>query len=134
MKIHHLGIVVADVDEALNALGLDRSAISETVHDPGQKNNLHFIHLPENDMWLELVEPCADDATTARFATKFGIGLHHLAMASDDLQATEQTYSARPANFVLGRYEIAVQSFGGRIRTLFIAVKGLILEFVKVER
>ena len=134
MKIHHLGIVVTDVDEALTALGLDRSAISETVYDPGQKNNLHFIHLPENDLWLELVEPRADDASTARFAKKFGMGLHHLAMASDDLECTETAYAARPASFVLGRYEIAVQSFGGRIRTLFIAVKGLILEFVKVER
>jgi hypothetical protein len=134
MKIHHLGIVVTDVDDALQALGLDRSAITETVYDPGQKNNLHFIRLAENDLWLELVEPCADDASTARFAKKFGMGLHHLAMASDDLQQTEKAYAARPASFVLGRYQIDVQSFGGRIRTLFIAVKGLILEFVKVER
>ncbi len=134
MKIHHLGIVVSDVDEALTALGLDRSAIVETVHDPQQKNDLHFIPLRDNDLWLELVVPRADDASTARFAKKFGMGLHHLAMASDDLEATEREYVARPASFVLGRYQIDVQSFGGRIRTLFVAVKGLILEFVKVAR
>jgi methylmalonyl-CoA/ethylmalonyl-CoA epimerase len=134
MKIHHLGIVVSDVDEALAALGVDRSAITETVFDPNQKNNLHFIHLPENDLWLELVEPMAEDASTARFAKKFGLGLHHLAMGTDNIEAVESEYKARPGNFVLGRYRISVDSFGGPIRTLFVAVKGLILEFVKVDK
>lgn len=134
MKIHHLGIVTSDVDEALLALGLQRTDITETVFDPNQKNNLHFIRLPENDLWLELVEPVSEDASTARFAKKNGIGLHHLALSSDNLTATESAYSARPGNFVLGRYAIDVASFGGSIKTLFVAVKGLILEFVKVEK
>lgn len=133
MKIHHLGIVTDDVDAALQALGLTREAISETVYDPGQKNNLHFVHLPENDLWLELVEPMAENASTAKFARKFGMGLHHLAMGSPDLAATEASYLSMPAAFTLGRYHISVRSFGGKIRTLFIAVKGLIIEFVQPE-
>ncbi|MGV8951948.1 MAG: VOC family protein [Cypionkella sp.] len=133
MKIHHLGIVTDDVDAALQALGLTRGAISETIYDPEQKNNLHFIHLQENDLWLELVEPMADDASTAKFARKFGMGLHHLAMGSADLAATEASYAGMPAAFTLGRYQLSVRSFGGKIRTLFIAVKGLIIEFVQPE-
>ena len=54
MKIHHLGIVVTDVAETLQALGLDETAIREVVYDPIQKNKLHFIYLKENDLWLEL--------------------------------------------------------------------------------
>lgn len=134
MKIHHLGIVVSDLDEALTALGLDLSAITETIYDSNQKNNLHFIRLPENDLWLELVEPMAQDASTAKFASKYGLGLHHLSMSSNDLEAVEAQYLSRPGGFVLGRYQISVNSFGGQIRTLFIAVKGLILEFVKVVK
>lgn len=134
MKIHHLGLVVSDVDEALVALGLGRSDISEVVFDSNQKNNLHFIHLSENNMWIELVEPISEEASTAKFAKKNGIGLHHLAMQTDDLQEEETKYTARFGNFVIGRYEIEVDSFGGKIRTLFVAVKGLILEFVKVEK
>lgn len=134
MKIHHLGIVVTDVDEALTALGLSRSDITETVFDLNQKNMLHFIYLLENNLWLELVEPVTEDASTANFAKKFSIGLHHLAMGTEDIEATETAYTARPGNFLLGRYQITVDSFGGKIRTLFVAVKGLILEFVKVEK
>jgi len=134
MKIHHLGIVVSDVNEALDALGLSRASITETVFDPNQKNNLHFIHLPENNLWLELVEPVSEDASTAKFAKKYSIGLHHLAMGTEDIGVVEASYSGRPGNFILGRYQISVDSFGGKIRTLFVAVKGLILEFVKVEK
>lgn len=131
MKIHHLGIVVTDVDEALTALGLTRADIKETVFDPQQKNNLHFIHVASNDLWIELVEPKEPDSTVANFARKNGLGLHHLAMSSKSLATTEGTYADRPGNFVLGRYRITVPSFGGKIRTLFVTVRGLLLEFIE---
>ena len=67
MKIHHLGIVVTDVAETLQALGLEETAIRETVYDPFQKNKLHFIYLKENDLWLELVEPTNETASTHKF-------------------------------------------------------------------
>jgi hypothetical protein len=133
MKIQHLGIVVTSVEETLAALGLDRAAIVETVHDPVQKNDLHFIHLPANDLWLELVEPKDPSASTAAFAKRFGMGLHHLGLESEDLDGSEALHRDRPGAFPLGRYHIKVRSFGGRIRTMFIAVKGLILEYVKVD-
>lgn len=133
MQIHHLGLVVTDVDEALSALGLARSAIREKVFDPVQKNNLYFIYLEHNRLWLELVEPTEPGASTYTFAKKNGLGLHHLGMETRDLRASEQEYGKRPACFTLGRYRIEVKSFGGRIRTLFVAFKGLILEFVKVD-
>lgn len=131
MKIQHLGIVVTNLDESLLSLGLSRDSITETVHDPNQNNNLHFIFLKENDLWLELVEPLSSNSSVANFAKKNGMGLHHLAMSSDNLIETEKAYSKLEGAFVLGRYSIHVNSFGGDIKTLFIAVKGLILEFVK---
>ena len=133
MKIHHLGIVVTEVTETLQALGLDETAIRETVYDPIQKNKLHFIYLKENDLWLELVEPTDETASTHKFAKKFGMGLHHLGMGSDNLELSEKKYENQKGAFTLGRYKIEVKSFGGKIRTLFIAIKGLILEFVQVE-
>ena len=134
MKIHHLGIVVTDVAETLQALGLDETAIRETVYDPIQKNKLHFIYLKENDLWLELVEPTDETASTHKFAKKFGMGLHHLGMGSDNLELSEKKYENQKGAFSLGRYQIEVNSFGGKIRTLFIAIKGLIIEFVKIEK
>jgi hypothetical protein len=133
VKIQHLGIVISDLDETLAALGLDRSAVAETVHDPVQQNDLHFVYLAGNDCWLELVEPKSPTASTATFAAKYGMGLHHLGFETQDLGHAESLHAEREGAFVLGRYHIEVKSFGGRVRTLFIAVKGLILEYVKVD-
>jgi methylmalonyl-CoA/ethylmalonyl-CoA epimerase len=133
MKIQHLGIVVSDLDETLSALGLDRAAVVETVFDPVQQNALHFVYLEGNNCWLELVEPKAPDASTARFAAKYGMGLHHLGFETGDLAQAEALHADREGAFTLGRYQIEVKSFGGKVRTLFIAVKGLILEYVKID-
>lgn len=133
MKIHHLGLVVTNLDEALEALNIDRSQVVETVYDSNQKNNLHFVFLEQNNMWLELVEPMAQDASTYNFAKKHTLGLHHLGIENQNLEKMEELYTQRTGNFVLGRYQISVKSFGGKIRTLFIAVKGLIVEFVKSD-
>lgn len=131
MKIQHIGLVVSNLDETLSALGLSHAHVTESVYDPVQENTLHFVHLPENNLWLEFVEPMSDRASTAKFAEKFGMGLHHLAFESSDLVTSELLHASRPGAFTLGRYQIEVRSFGGRIRTLFIAVHGLILEYVK---
>ena len=134
MKIHHLGIVVNDVAETLKAFGLEETDIRETVYDPIQKNELYFIYLKENDMWLELVKPANESASTHKFAKKFEMGLHHLGMGSNDLLKTSKKYEKQKGAFLLGQYNINVDSFGGKIQTLFIAVKGLILEYVKIEK
>lgn len=130
MKIHHIGVVVSDLDETLAALGLTRDDVVESVYDPVQDNHLHFVHLPANDLWLECVQPVSGRASTARFAAKHGIGLHHLGFEADDLAVAERRHATREAAFALGRYSSDVRSFGGRVRTLFVAVRGLILEYV----
>lgn len=130
MRIHHLGLVVSNLEDNLNALGLSVKDIKETVYDPLQKNNLHFIHLEKNNLWLELVEPTVPTASTAKFAKKHGLGLHHLGFATTEYEAVEGLYKKCPGAFILGRYAINVKSFGGSIRTLFIAVHGLIIEYV----
>jgi len=131
MRIQHIGLVVSDLDETLAALGLTRAHVTESVHDPVQDNTLHFVHLPVNNLWLEFVEPMSERASIAKFAAKFGMGLHHLGFDSADLVASEQLHASREGAFTLGRYQIEVRSFGGRIRTLFVAVRVLILEYVK---
>ena len=134
MRIHHIGIVANDVDEVLKSFNLSRADIKETVYDDNQKNNLHFIYLADNNMWLELVEPVGEGSSVSTFAKKNGIGLHHIAMKSEAIESIEEAYNKRTGNFVLGRYKIVVNSFGGKIRTLFIAAKGLLMEFVSDER
>ncbi|MBM3788671.1 MAG: hypothetical protein FJW30_30410 [Acidobacteria bacterium] len=130
MKIHHIGIVAKDVPETLAALGLSPDAVMESVFDPVQENTLHFVYLADNDLWLEIVQPMSDASSTASFARRVGCGLHHIGFASDGLNSSEALHSDRVGAFKLGQYQISVRSFGGDIRTLFIAMRGLIIEYV----
>lgn len=131
MKIHHLGVVTTHVAATLDALGLSPEDVVEVIEDTNQKNRLHFIHVEENDLWLELVEPMDARSSVMTFARKNRIGLHHLAFSGRDLPAMKQTLSAKPGMFPLGSYQIDVKSFGGNIKTLFVAFHGLLLEYVE---
>ena len=49
---------------------------------------------------------------------------------TNNLEETEKNYISRPMVFKIGNYKNKVECFGGEISTIFMAIKGLILEFV----
>ena len=69
-KIHHLGIASEDLNLALYALGTDKSKIKEVIDDPIQHNILYFIHLENNDPWIEIIIPKNDNSTIQNFVKK----------------------------------------------------------------
>ena len=85
MKVDHIGIAVRSVDSALRvyrSIGLD-AAITETVPSEGVK--VAFVPLGESH--LELLESLTPDGVIAKFLEKRGEGLHHVALAVDDIVA-----------------------------------------------
>lgn len=130
MKIHHIGIAVDDVDSVLETYKLTREDISEIIYDSEQKNNLYFIFLKENNLWLELIEPVEKNSTIRNFVNKNKTALHHIGISSNDLDKEESYYSKLPKTYPIGKYKLYVKSFGGHINTLFVSFKGLITEFV----
>lgn len=131
MKIHHLGIVTTNVSDTLIALGLEQDCVSEIVEDTNQMNRLHFIFIKENNLWLELVEPMDETSSTYNFSKKNIVGLHHIAFGNQNLENLKGELRERPQTYPLGSYKIEVKSFGGKIKTLFAAFNGLLLEFVE---
>ncbi|MFY9301079.1 MAG: methylmalonyl-CoA epimerase [Candidatus Nitrosotenuis sp.] len=89
MKIDHIAIAVNNVEAAAKqyqqALGVDK-VIFETVESEGVK--LAILKL-ENGR-IELMEPTRDDSPIKRFLEKKGEGLHHMALATDDIEAEYQ--------------------------------------------
>jgi methylmalonyl-CoA/ethylmalonyl-CoA epimerase len=86
MKIDHIAIAVNNVEEAAKkyqqALGVDK-VIFETVESEGVK--LAILKL-ENGR-IELMEPTRDDSPIRKFLEKKGEGLHHMALATNDIEA-----------------------------------------------
>ncbi len=129
-KIHHLALVTNNLELTLNSLNIKKSDIQEVFIDHEQKNTIYFVYIKENNLWLEIIVPTNENSTTYNFAKKFGLGLHHLGFTTNNLEETEKNYISRPMVFKIGNYKNKVECFGGEISTIFMAIKGLILEFV----
>ena len=89
MKIDHIAIAVNDVESAAKqyqqALGVEK-VIYETVESEGVK--LAIIKL-ENGR-IELMQPTRDDSPIKKFLEKKGEGLHHMALATEDIESEYQ--------------------------------------------
>jgi methylmalonyl-CoA/ethylmalonyl-CoA epimerase len=85
MKIDHIAIAVNNVESAAKqyqqALGVDK-VIFETVESEGVK--LAILKLDNGR--IELMEPTRDDSPIRKFLDKKGEGLHHMALATDNIE------------------------------------------------
>jgi methylmalonyl-CoA epimerase len=86
LKLDHLGIAVHSIAAARSLyelLGLRVAAEEDVPHE-----QVRTAMLPLGDTRLELLEPTAETSTIARFLTRRGEGLHHIALHTDDIAAT----------------------------------------------
>jgi len=84
-KIHHLGLAVKSIDEALKgylALGLHVEC-TETVAEQGVK----VAFLPVGETHLELLEPTSESSPVGRFLASRGEGMHHICLEVTDIEA-----------------------------------------------
>jgi methylmalonyl-CoA/ethylmalonyl-CoA epimerase len=97
--LDHIGIAVADLDEALkfyrDALGLEIEAPEAVA---SQRVRAHFI--PAGGAALELLEATADDSPIAKYVGKRGPGLHHITLRVDDLAAALAQLRARGVRLI----------------------------------
>jgi methylmalonyl-CoA epimerase len=97
--LDHIGIAVANIDEALafyrDALGLEVEA-PEVV--PSQRVKAHFI--PTGESALELLEATAEDSPIAKYVGKRGPGLHHITLRVDDISAALAQLKARGVRLI----------------------------------
>ncbi len=88
-KIHHVGIVVRNLEEAYgfyrNTLGLTLGKTA-TLEDQGVKAAL----LPVGESEIELLEPISPDSGVAKFLEKKGGGLHHICFETDNIETELQ--------------------------------------------
>ena len=83
-KIHHIGIAVRSLDEALefyrDTFGLHLHA-QDTIEDQGVKAALLTMGQSE----IELLEPTRPDSAVGRFLERKGEGLHHICFQTPDV-------------------------------------------------
>ena len=85
MKLHHIGIVVENIDNSLGEI--TKFLDFEEIHLPtlidSQKVNVCF--LKTSDVYIELIEPIGKDSPVKKFSDNGG-GFHHLCFEVDDIR------------------------------------------------
>ena len=85
LKLHHIGLVVQNINESLGEIAnfLSFESISLPTIIGSQKVNICF--LKTNNVYIELIEPTEENSPITIFA-KEGGGFHHLCFEVDDIQ------------------------------------------------
>lgn len=92
-RIDHIGVAVEDIDAAI---GLYEGAFEmklahrETVESQG----VEAVLLDVGDGHVELLAPLGPDTPVGKYMAKNGAGLHHVAYAVDDIDATLEKLAA----------------------------------------
>ena len=97
--IHHVGVAVADLDEAIatyEQLFHARLERREPIVDQGVEAASLFV----GEGRIELLTPTEEDTTVGRFLARRGPGMHHVALQTDDLRAVLEELESAGAQIV----------------------------------
>jgi methylmalonyl-CoA/ethylmalonyl-CoA epimerase len=128
-KIHHIAIVVPDLDEALSFwrdnFGLDVCKVEDI---PSQKSEVAFMNLGEVE--IELVRPTVEDSGAAKFLKERGPGLHHICVEVDNIEEMLAELKAKGVRLI---NEAPVELEGRKMAFIHPkAANGVLLELYQV--
>ncbi len=130
-NLDHVAIAVANLDAALGeyerlygVTALHR----EVVAEQGVEEAMIAI----GGSQIQLLQPLSPDSPVGRFLEKNGEGLHHIALAVDDIEAALQHLQAEGARLIDATPRVG----GGGARIAFVHPKqttGTLIELVEVQ-
>ncbi|MCE3286722.1 MAG: methylmalonyl-CoA epimerase [Gaiellaceae bacterium] len=97
--IHHLGVAVTDLDEAIATY--EHLFHARLEHrEPLREQGVEAASMLVGEGRIELVTPTGDDTPVARFLARRGPGVHHVALSTDDLRATLDELESQGAQLI----------------------------------
>jgi len=99
LVLDHIGIAVSDLEQAsevYNLLGLEPKQPDEVIESQNVKVRVYQV----GETMLELLEATSSDSPIAKYIAKKGVGMHHLALRVDDLEAEIKRLLSLGARFI----------------------------------
>jgi methylmalonyl-CoA/ethylmalonyl-CoA epimerase len=86
-RIDHIGVAVEDLDAAIALYG-EGFEMPEAHRETVESQGVEAVLLDVGEGHVELLRPLGPDTAVGRYLAKNGPGLHHVAYAVDDIDAT----------------------------------------------
>ena len=112
-KMDHVGIVVKDIDKAMETWSSIFDTSPWDIHDmnstdeDGKPFKVRFANTYIGGIRFELMQTLEGKSTYSSFSDKFGEGLHHISFYVDDIEAEVSNLEAQGAKVLekgTGRY------------------------------
>ncbi len=100
MKLHHVGIVVNNIQESLGELKKYLSFETTSAIMPVGSQKVNICLLKIGSPFLELIEPASPDSAISEFA-KSGGGIHHLCFEVKDIQTELELLAKKGATILV---------------------------------
>ena len=100
MKLHHIGIVVKNIQQSLGELNQYLNFESTTVPSLVGSQKVNICFLKTNNVFLELIEPAQENSPISDFVKKKG-GFHHLCFEVDDIHLELEKMEKNGAHIIV---------------------------------
>ena len=110
MKLHHIGIVVKNIQNSLGELTQFLNFESTTIPSLVGSQKVNICFLKTNNVFLELIEPAEENSPISNFIKKGG-GFHHLCFEVDDIHLELEKMKKNGARVIVD----AVKGFEDRL-------------------
>ena len=128
-KVDHVGIAVEDITEAGRLYQLLGMALQ--VEETHQSEGVKIAFYGAGEGLVELLEPSVDSGPIAKYLETHGGGIHHVAIAVDNLEETLSDCEAEGREVAGG---IRMGARGRRVAFLHPkCANGVLVELVEVE-
>jgi methylmalonyl-CoA/ethylmalonyl-CoA epimerase len=114
-RIDHIGVAVEDIDAAI-ALYRDAFEMELAHRETVEPQGVEAVLLDVGDGHVELLAPLGPEAPVGKFMAKNGAGLHHVAYAVDDIDATLEKLSAAGLRLIDSEPRVGIR--GSRVAFL----------------
>ena len=110
MRLHHIGIVVKNIQESLGEISKYIKFEETTIPTLVKSQKVNVCFLKTNDVYLELIEPMGKDSPVGKFSDSGG-GFHHLCFEVKDIHKEIEKMRKQGARIIVE----PVKGFEGRI-------------------
>ena len=110
MKLHHIGIVVKNIQESLGDLGKYLKFEETTIPTLVESQKVNVCFLKTSEVYVEFIEPVDDNSPVKRIADSGG-GFHHLCFEVEDIFAEVEKMEKNGARVIVE----PVKGFEGRL-------------------
>lgn len=128
-NIHHVGIAVESIDDALS-LYEEALGVVPTLRTEVPAEGVSVAMLPVGDSRIELLEAVGPDSPIAKFLARRGPGLHHIAVRVEDLEASVERLLASGRRLVSDEIRQGAEGY----RYVFVhpaSAGGVLLELIE---